>query len=589
MLNDPVEEIKSRLDVKDVIQEYVKLEKNGSNYRALCPFHKEKTPSFMVSPSRQLWRCFGCSEGGDMFTFVEKMEGADFPEALRILAKKAGVEVKKQDPRIKSEKNKSIQICELAAKYFHGQLDSKNGQIIFQYLKDRGISQNSIDEFKIGYAPFNAKSLIQFLNERGYSFNELTAAGVAFWRQERNEYISRYAGRIIFPISNAEGSIVAFGARKLTEDISKKIGKEYREDSAKYINTPQTNIYDKSKILYGLDKAKIPIRQEKSCVIMEGYTDVIMAHQYGYKNAVSASGTALTENQLRLISRFTDNIFTAFDMDAAGDSATKRGLGLAQNMGFNVKVVSMKTGYDPADMIKENREHWSKAIKNAKPMTEFYFSRAFSSYDSSTPDGKREIGKMIVPVLKSISNSIEQADWVAKLAEMLKVPYEVVWEEIKKVIPEKQYGDAADALPAKKQLSRKERLSKNIFFYGLNNPAFMKKAKKELKIYLAGDPYLQIMNKLETTKDIQKGLEKLDATEKNMADNALFEGEVILADNELKEEDFNEFIREYKKTSLDEENIKYLGELESNKELSEEQKDDILQKIQENSMQKHTL
>ncbi|MDP4010545.1 MAG: DNA primase, partial [Candidatus Spechtbacteria bacterium] len=399
MLNDPIEEIKSRLDVKDVIADYVRLEKNGSNYRALCPFHKEKTPSFVVSPARQIWHCFGCSEGGDIFTFVEKIEGADFPEALRILGRKAGVEIKRQDPRIRSEKNKSVQVCELAALYFQRQLESKNGQIILKYLKDRGVSQNSIEEFKIGYAPFNSKSLIQFLNDRGYSFGDMEKAGIAFHRRENNESVSRYVGRVIFPIFNAEGSVVAFGARKLTEDIYKEMGKEYREDSAKYINTPQTNIYDKSSILYGLDKAKISIRQEDACVIMEGYTDVVMAHQYGYKNVVSASGTALTENQLHLISRFTNNIFTAFDMDAAGDNATKRGLGLAQTMGFNVKVISMKDGYDPAEIIKENPGEWEDAVKGAQSITEFYFTGAFSSYDPDKAEGKRDIGKMLAPVL----------------------------------------------------------------------------------------------------------------------------------------------------------------------------------------------
>lgn len=594
MPSDSVEEIKNRLNVKDVIQEYVRLEKNGSNHRALCPFHKEKTPSFFVSSTRQIWHCFGCGEGGDIFTFVQKMEGADFPEALRILAKKAGVEIKRQDPRIRSEKNKSSQICELAAKYFQRQLESKNGQIILQYLKGRGISEKSIEEFKIGYAPFNSESLIQFLNKGGYSFLEIEKAGIAYHRRERNVYVSRYAGRIIFPIFNLEGSAVAFGARKLTKEICEKIGKEYQENIAKYINTPQTNIYDKSRILYGLDKAKIGIRQEDTCIVMEGYTDVVLAHQYGYKNVVSASGTALTEDQLRIINRFTDNILTAFDKDTAGDNATRRGLGLAQNMGFNVKIIPMKEGYDPADVIKEDSKKWDKAVKNAQSVIEFYFARAFSLHDSSSPEGKREIGKILAPILKSIASRIEQAHWVEKLATMLGVSQEDVWEEVKKIPQEIQHEDLKDSNSSKKHTTRKELLSRNILLHSLKNPIFIKKAKQELATYYAkGTDLLQMLDKLgggKEIKDIQKELKKLDKEERELANQILFEGEVTMLDDNLTEEGFNELVQNYKKISLEEDIHELQNIMIENEKLGKHKKNEaLLREAQEKLKEKYAI
>lgn len=304
-MQDPVDEIKNRLDVKDVILDYIKLEKSGVNFKARCPFHQEKTPSFFVSPSRQIWRCFGCGEGGDMFTFVEKIDGVDFREALARLGQKAGVEIKNQDPKIKSEKNKSLEICELVAKYFHHQLESKNGKFIMEYFKKRGIKEEAVEKFCLGYAPIRSQGLIKFLREREYNYHDMERAGIAFRSSLSGDWFTRFGGRIVFPIFSINGNVVGFGARKLTDELAKQVGRIIKLDSAKYINSPQTNIYNKSGILYGLDKAKMAIRQNDTCVVVEGYTDVILAHQGGYKNVIASSGTALSEGQLNLIGRFT--------------------------------------------------------------------------------------------------------------------------------------------------------------------------------------------------------------------------------------------------------------------------------------------
>ncbi|MEX0869830.1 MAG: DNA primase, partial [Candidatus Spechtbacterales bacterium] len=419
---DPIEDIKNKLDIKDIVAEYVRLEKAGTNYKAPCPFHKEKTPSFFVSPARQLWRCFGCGEGGDMFTFVQSIEGVGFPEALRSLANKAGVEIKKQDPRIRSEKNKSLEICRLTAKYFQYQIESKSGKLVEEYLKDRGLSEKSISGFKLGYAPRNSRNFIKFLADKGFTHGDMEKAGVVLKLEGSGEYIGRFRGRIIFPIFDTAGNPIGFGGRAITEDLARKMGIPIKDDLAKYINSPQTNIYDKSRVLYGLSDAKLDIRREDSCVVVEGYTDVILAHQNGYKNVVASSGTALTEEQLNLIKRFTNNIFTSFDMDAAGDMATRRGITLAQQHGFNIRVIMLPKEKDPADIFAEGEtKEWDKAVENAKSIMQFYFDSTFEKYDTPSAEDKRDAGKELAPILKSIPNRIEQSHWVKELATKLGV------------------------------------------------------------------------------------------------------------------------------------------------------------------------
>ncbi|MDX1608067.1 MAG: DNA primase [Candidatus Spechtbacterales bacterium] len=576
MPQDPVEEIKNRLDIKEVVGDYIRLEKSGINYKALCPFHKEKTPSFFVSPTRQMWRCFGCGVGGDMFTFIEQIEGSDFPEALKLLAKKAGVEIKRMDPKIYSEKNKSLEICELTAKFFNYQLESKNGKLIKQYLKKRGITKDSIDIFKLGYAPVNSKGLIKFLKDKGYSYSDMEKAGIVFKLQSSGRYVGRYGGRIIFPISNTAGHIVGFGARKLTEDLAKKMERELKEDSAKYINTPQTNIYDKSKILYGLDKAKIAIRQNDRCIVVEGYTDVILAHQNGYQNVVASSGTALTQYQLNLIQRFTDNLYTCFDMDAAGDMATRRGIDLAQNIGFDVRIIALNGGKDPAEVIAEDKKGWEGAVKNAKSITQFYFDSAIAQHDKTTPEGKRKIAAQLTPIIANIPSKIEQSHWVQELADKLNVDQDSVWKDVENA--KKQEGsknnDIEDSPQNKKRaINKKEALEREIVMYVLKSPANLKTLDK-YKISTSESDILGIIDVLREVNDTTKLLNKLDSKKRELVEGILFEAEVFA--REWSVDEFTVILGNYKKVLLDEElqeleqqikEIENRGEEEKTKEL----------------------
>jgi len=482
MLFSPIDEIKNRLDIVEVIGSYIKLQKAGANYRALCPFHSEKKPSFFVSPARQIWHCFGgCSTGGDIFKFVMKIEGVEFGDALRILAQRAGVELKKQTPeyaQLKSERQRLYEICELATKFFEKQLkESKTGKEAKIYLLSRGLSEESIKKWRLGYAPDVWQGLSDFLGSRGYSEKEVEKAGLGL-TSDKGSFYDRFRGRIIFPIFDLNSYVAGFGGRVFKEKDKTEI--------AKYVNTPNTLLYDKSRILYGLDKAKLEIRKRNACVLVEGYTDVIMAHQVGTQNVVATSGTALTPYQLKIIKRYSENLILGFDMDIAGDSATKRGIDLAQNLGFNIKVIRLPEGKDAAEIIAENPKEWHRALETPKSILEFYFQSAFSGRDPKAPEGKKEISKILLPALKRIPNQIEKSFWIQKLAQELQVREENIEEELKKVkLEEGIYGIEPEEQINLPQKSRKELLEERLLIMILKFPRMENLLDEKDKEFLA--------------------------------------------------------------------------------------------------------
>ncbi|MBI2450447.1 MAG: DNA primase [Candidatus Nealsonbacteria bacterium] len=425
MLGSSIEEIKNRLDIVEVIGSYIKLSKAGINFRAPCPFHSEKKPSFFVSPVRQIWHCFGCNSGGDIFKFVMQIEGVEFGDALRLLAQKAGVELKKQSPEYvqwKSNRERLYEICELACRFFEKQLEEgTTGKEAKQYLLGRGITEESLKKWRVGYAPDVWQGLSDFLSSRGYKKEEIEKAGLAL-SSSKGSFYDRFRSRIIFPIFDLNSQVVGFGGRIFKSD-----------DPAKYVNSPSTLLYDKSRILYGLNKAKVEIRKKNYCILVEGYVDLILVSQAGSENVVATSGTALTPYQLQIIKRYSDNLYTAFDMDVGGDSATKRGIDLAQAQGFNVKVITMPEGKDPADVISQNPQDWEGLVKSVKSILEFYFETTFSRFSSGTADGKREISKILLPVIKRIPNKIEQSHWLQELSKKISIREDVITEELKKI------------------------------------------------------------------------------------------------------------------------------------------------------------
>ncbi len=422
MLSSPIEEIKSKLDIVEVIGSYIKLIKAGANYKALCPFHGEKTPSLFVSPSRQMWHCFGCSEGHSIFDFVMKIEGVEFGDALRILAHKAGVELKPIKPELRTKRQRFYEICELATKFYEKQLEkSSKGKKVKEYLFQRGINEESIKEWRLGWAPDAWRGLAGFLSSQNYSLEEIQKAGLSI-KGEKGSY-DRFRSRIMFPIFDLNSQVIGFGGRVLKKE----------KELAKYMNTPNTLLYDKGRILYGLNKSKIEIRKNDFCILVEGYVDVILAHQEGKANVVATAGTALTPFQLAILKRYSSNLMLAFDMDFAGDAATKRGIDLARARGFNIKVIKMPQNKDPADIISEDAKEFEKLINNSVSILDFHFQNAFSQFDKKTAEGKRKISDALLPVIKGVLNKIEQASWVQELASRLNVKEKDIEVELNKV------------------------------------------------------------------------------------------------------------------------------------------------------------
>ncbi|OGZ94800.1 MAG: DNA primase [Candidatus Sungbacteria bacterium RIFCSPHIGHO2_01_FULL_47_32] len=432
------EEIKSRVDIVDLIQSYIKLDKAGINYKAVCPFHSEKTPSFFVTPSRQRWHCFGgCSEGGDIFTFVQKIEGVDFPEALEILAKRAGIQLTREDPKLSSERKRLYDICEVATKYFEKQF--KENGAVEKYMKDRGVSDETLRSFRVGFAPDGWRNLMAHLLEKGFRAEDAERAGLAIKiqnqsrsSQSQNPFYDRFRGRIIFPIADGTGRIIGFGGR-IFEAGTKQNSAVSTE--AKYINSPQTPIYDKSRVLYAFDKAKQEIRKQNVCILVEGYMDTIMSHQAGFTNTVAVSGTALTEPQLQMLKRLTNTVISSFDGDSAGQSATSRSLDLAGAYDFERKIAAIPTslGKDPADVVLKGVEEWKKILESAKNVVEFYFDKALAENNVNEPAGKKAIAAGVLPQLVLLSNEIERSYWMRKLAGVLGVPESAVWQEFQKI------------------------------------------------------------------------------------------------------------------------------------------------------------
>ncbi|MFH1662128.1 MAG: DNA primase [Candidatus Falkowbacteria bacterium] len=423
-MQQPSDEIKSRLDIVDVIREYIQLKPAGINFRANCPFHHEKTPSFMVSPEKQIWHCFGCQEGGDVFSFVMKIEGINFVEALRLLAPKAGVQLKAQNPKLTSQRNRLLDILDLSSRYYNKVLmESAQSKWVRDYLENRGLEDNIIEEWRIGYSPESWDDLINFLKSKGYNDGEIFSAGMSIKKEGTGRYYNRFRDRIMFPIRDVNSNVLAFSARV-------NPSKEEEDKLGKYINSPQTMIYDKSKVLFGLDKAKLEIKKHELAIIVEGQMDVITAHQHGFKNVIASSGTALTEDQVSLIKRYSQNIALAFDMDKAGELAAKRGIDQAMKAEMNIKVIEVPNGKDPDECIKNNQDEWVKAIKSAKHVMQYYLDKTISGLDLDKVEDKRTAVKIFLPIIMKLYNKIEQDFWLKKISQKLDVEENLLREAL---------------------------------------------------------------------------------------------------------------------------------------------------------------
>lgn len=505
------EEIKTRLDIVEVISSYLRLQKAGRNWRALCPFHNEKSPSFMVSQERQIWHCFGCGESGDIFSFIMKLEGVEFKDALAQLAERAGVRLEKFNPVNQGSRQKIYKISELAAKSFQDNLSGPQGDAANSYLLSRALQPKTIKEFRIGYSLNSWDSLINYLKNKGVTPKDLFGAGLAVKRDFNNaalgskeeynedkEYYDRFRNRIMFPILDIAGRIVGFSARVMPGEDDKM---------GKYINTPETLVYNKSKIIYGLDKAKLSIRKRNFCILMEGQLDVIMSHQAGVKNAVATSGTALTLDHLAIIKRYTKNLALCFDSDEAGVSATKRAIDLSIAAGFTTKVIIISHGKDPAEIIKQNPKLWAEAIKDKKPTIAFYFDKVLGRYDVNNVDDKKRISEELLPVIKLIPNRIEKSYYLQELARRIKVDekdLEILLRETKDAyVAPTSYKKKNN--PLRKNNSRREQLEELILGILLLYPENIKSIIENINPQWFSPTYEQILKDLKQISSEENG------------------------------------------------------------------------------------
>lgn len=455
-----IDDIKERLDIVDIISDYVALHKAGRNFRALCPFHTEKTPSFFVFPERQSWHCFGsCGMGGDIFSFVMKKEGLGFSEALSLLADRAGVPlVTRQRERTEGgEWERLYRVNEAAARYYHYLLLNYDGaEAARRHLDGRGIARETVDSFELGFSPDSWDALRDHLTGRGYSVSDLVAAGLAVDKGDGSAY-DLFRNRLMIPIRNEKGAVAGFGGRAVDASMPK------------YLNTRQTPVFDKSGILYGMDKAKGAIREKGLAIIVEGYMDVIAAHQHGIANVVASMGTSLTDKQVGVIKRLTRNLVLALDADAAGDEATLRGLRVARQaftervsrvpdslggtskLQASLRIIHLPRGKDPDEVIREDPQGWQALVDGAVSLMDYFVEAVTSRLDLGREEGKAAAAEQLLPLISEVSNSVERELYLNKLARRIGVDEKTLARRAAQLQPTaRERSRRTTALPAEK-------------------------------------------------------------------------------------------------------------------------------------------
>jgi DNA primase len=538
-MNSDVEEVKSRINIADLIGEYIRLTRAGSNHRALCPFHNEKSPSFMVSEEKGIWHCFGCGKGGDALTFVMEMEGLGFREALEQLAQKAGVKLekfKRSSGEIEKEsiKPKLYSVLELATKWYEKNLwEGKGKEKVLAYLHDRGIQDESIKKFRLGYAPDGWRNILDFLQKKGFDIKDISKTGLLVEKNNEGEipatkyplpttnYYDRFRERIMFPIFDVVGRVVGYSAR---------VAPGGDEKNAKYINTPQTEIYDKSKVLYGLNFAKAEIKKADESILVEGNLDVVASHQAGFGNAIAVSGTALTQDQVKIIKRYSENVKMSFDMDEAGQAAARRSVKTCLENDLNVKIIQLSSEKDAAEAIKRDVSIWKKAVVEAENVVNYFFQEAFSRYNAKDPAGKKKIATELLNVIKDIASPVEQSHWISELAQKLSTSEEILFDVLKKA-KEKDRGQNQSEKKWTGALNKEEALEKKIVGILVN---FSKTCQRKLgKVNFEdfqGEKEREIVRII---KELGEGYDRekinsaiLDYELRKFSDEAAFEAEV---------------------------------------------------------------
>jgi len=433
---DDVEKIRQKIDIVSLISEYIPLKKVGRNFKSPCPFHTEKTPSFVVSPERQIWHCFGCNRGGDVFTFLMEYEKLEFVESLKILAKKAGITLSNQNIKtdgLSRKKEVLYEINHLACEFYHYILTTHDrGKPGLKYLSERKITKNAIETFKLGFAPIIPDALIRFLvDKKGYDIKDLFEAGLAIAPQHSGQKpIDRFRGRIIFPLKDHRGNIAGFSGRVVSQD----------SNQAKYVNTPETLIYHKGDLLFGIDLAKEEIRKKNSAILVEGEFDVIQARQNDILNMVAVKGTAITEMQAQLLKRFTENVSICLDQDRAGIDAALRGIEIFEAKGLVVNIIELSAGKDPDESFRNDPKIFKQALKRETHIYDFLISTMLSRFPKDDSSGKKKISEAVLPFFLKIQNEIVKDHYVKKLATEISSSEESILKEMERLGKKAQVG-----------------------------------------------------------------------------------------------------------------------------------------------------
>ncbi|MEK7644730.1 MAG: DNA primase [Patescibacteria group bacterium] len=435
-MSSQVEQIKERLGIADVVGAYLKLEKAGGNYKARCPFHNEKTPSFFLSPARSSYYCFGCGAKGDIFTFVQEFEGLDFVGALKVLAQKAGVELTKEDPKMRSERQRLFLCLESATIFFQRTLyENAQYKAVVEYLTGRGLTKDTIKEWRIGYAPDAWQILSDYLKSKRFTEQDMEKVGLTKAREPKDGSVGgtghydRFRGRIMFPLFDSSGRVIGFSGRIFGPDDGK---------SAKYLNSPETELFKKSEMLYGFHKAKQGIREKGYSILVEGQMDMLMSQQVGFTNTVAVSGTALTLQHLEMLRRLSERVVMSFDPDGAGVRAALRGAEMAIGLGMEVRVAELPKGEDPALFILNHPEQWRETVeKKAIHVVEFVTNHLLSQQLDPRALAK-EVGAKVLPFIVRMQSSMERSHFVSMIYKKTGIKEEAIWEDLKrleKVLP----------------------------------------------------------------------------------------------------------------------------------------------------------
>jgi DNA primase len=565
-----IDDVKQRLDIVQIVSEYVKLQKSGKNYKSACPFHSEKNPSFFVFPDKQSWHCFGaCGTGGDIFSFVMKKEGIDFAQALRLLAGKAGVpldtQVAPEKQAQSKEREKLFEINEAAAAYYHHLLlNASEGETARNYVTGRGLSLETINNFQLGFAPDGWDTLKKYLKGKGYEEKQLLAAGLLVERDDKHSY-DRFRNRLMFPIRDIQGKLTGFGGRALDDLLPK------------YLNSPQTPVFDKSSSLYGIDRAKTAIRQKDLAIITEGYIDVLTAHQYGYENVVAFSGTAIVDKQLAITKNLTKNLILALDADVAGEEAVSRSGEMVDRMlpvplslygsvkyedaqKAEVKILKYPKGKDLDDIIKDvikgDISKWQKLIADAKPIVDFIFESLVTKVNLASARDKSTMVEKLLPLLFEMKDPLRQAHYLDRLARILKIDENVLGDALKKFkVTErkrKKFKDFRSVTSVVPTLASSNPLEQYCLALLLQHPELKTESTALLPYYFENTENRELFIKWQQSRDLDSLRNSLDTPLQEYLESLLADDlPPILKENEVaRSEDLHQCINRLQERRL---------------------------------------